>query len=89
MLRAQHFSQVRTELAPRDWASMATLSELQFVEAAPALVPDAISPLVARMRLMLSSLKPRSDAEALKLLRTSFPQSTLSERLSALSSLPR
>lgn len=64
---------------------MATLSELQFLDGAPAIAPDSISPLVSRMRLMLSTLKPRSDAEALKLLRTRFPQSTLSERLSALS----
>lgn len=68
---------------------MATLSELQFVESAPAIVPDTILPLVGRMRLMLSTLNPRSDAEALKLLRTSFPQSTLSERLIALSHLRR
>lgn len=64
---------------------MATLSGLQFIEGAPAIAPESISPLVSRMKLMLSTLKPRSDAEALKLLRTSFPQSTLSERLSALS----
>jgi hypothetical protein len=68
---------------------MATFSELRFVESAPTLAPDPLSPLVGRMRLMLSTLKPRSDAEALKLLRTSFPQSTLSERLSALSDLRR
>jgi len=66
---------------------MATLSELQFIDSAPALAPDAVSPLVTRMRLMLATLKPRSDAEALKLLRTSFPQSTLGERLNALSTL--
>jgi hypothetical protein len=68
---------------------MATLSDLQFVERAPALAPADTSSLVARMRLMLLTLKPRSDAEALKLLRTSFPQSTLDERLSALTDLPR
>jgi hypothetical protein len=68
---------------------MATLSELQFVEGAPAIAPDSISPLVTRMRLMLSTLTPRSDAEALKLLRISFPQSSLSERLNALSNLRR
>lgn len=64
---------------------MATLSELKFIEGAPAIAPDSISPLVVRMRLLLSTLQPRSDAEALKLLRTSFPQSTLNERLNALS----
>jgi hypothetical protein len=68
---------------------MATLSELQFIDRAPAIAPDSISPLSSRMRLMLSTLKPLSDADALKLLRTSFPQSTLSERLNALSSLRR
>ncbi len=68
---------------------MATFSELQFIDGAPAIVPDGISPLVVRMRLMLSTLKPRSDAEALQLLRRSFPQSTLTERLSALSDLRR
>ncbi len=68
---------------------MAALSDLRFIESAPTLAPVDASPLVARMRLMLSTLKPRSDAEALKLLRTSFPQSSLNERLSALSSAPR
>jgi hypothetical protein len=68
---------------------MGTFTSLQFLESAPALAPDFLSPLVGRMRLMLSTLQPRSDAEALKLLRTSFPQSTLSERLNALSILRR
>jgi hypothetical protein len=64
---------------------MAMLSDLQFLERAPALAPEDATPLIGRMRLMLATLKPRSDAEALKLLRTNFPQSTLGERLSALS----
>jgi len=68
---------------------MATLSHLQFVEGAPAIAPEGASPLIARMRLMLGSLRPLSDAEALKLLRTSFPHSTLSERLNALSNTRR
>lgn len=68
---------------------MAIFSNLQFVEGAPALAPDEAGPLVGRMRLMLAMVRPRSDAEALKLLRTSFPYSTLSERLSALSGIPR
>ncbi len=66
---------------------MATHADLRFIENAPALAPDAVTPLVTRMRLMLATLKPRSDAEALKLLRTSFPQSTLGERLSALTAI--
>ncbi len=68
---------------------MRAFTGLQFLESAPTLAPDHLSPLVGRMRLMLSTLRPRSDAEALKLLRTSFPQSTLSERLSALSNTQR
>lgn len=68
---------------------MATLSELQFLDGAPATAPDSVSPLESRMRLMLSTLRPISDAEALKLLRTSFPQSTLNERLNALTTLRR
>ncbi|MBX3514220.1 MAG: transferase [Xanthobacteraceae bacterium] len=64
---------------------MAIFSDLQFVDGAPALAPQEASPLIGRMRLMLSTLAPRSDAEALRLLRTSFPESTLGERLSALS----
>jgi hypothetical protein len=40
--------------------------------------------LIKRMRIMLAAVKPRSDAEALKLLRANFPDSTLGERLSAL-----
>jgi hypothetical protein len=68
---------------------MTTLSELDFIHSAPAIAPESLSPIAARMRLMLSTLQPRSDADALKLLRTGFPQSTLSERLNALSSLRR
>jgi hypothetical protein len=68
---------------------MAMLSELQFVDGAPAIAPDYPSPLVSRMRVMLSTVRPNTDAEALKFLRTSFPQSTLSERLNAISSLRR
>jgi hypothetical protein len=68
---------------------MSAFIGLQFLESAPTLAPDDLSPLVGRMRLMLSTLRPRSDAEALKLLRTRFPQSTLSERLSALSNTQR
>jgi hypothetical protein len=63
---------------------MAAFSGLQFVEGAPALVPDDASSLIKRMRIMLAAVKPRSDAEALKLLRANFPDSTLGERLSAL-----
>lgn len=66
---------------------MATLSELQFVDTAPAVAPECVSPLTKRMHLMLATLKPRTDAEALKLLRTSFPHSTLHERLNALTRL--
>lgn len=68
---------------------MASLADLQFLKGAPALVPDEISPLLGRMRTLLFAVKPRSDAEALKLLRTRFPESTLSERLHALSGLRR
>lgn len=63
---------------------MAAFSELQFVDGAPTLAPEDASVLIQRMRVMLSALKPRSDAEALKLLRAKFPESTLGERLTAL-----
>ncbi len=68
---------------------MATLPELKFFEDAPTIVPESTTSLARRMLLLLSALNPRSDAEALKLLRSRFPQSTLSERLSALSNLRR
>ncbi len=68
---------------------MATLSNLQFIEAAPALAPDDVSPLLRRMQVMLFAIRPRSDAEALKFLRTRFPESSLSERLTALTHLRR
>jgi hypothetical protein len=68
---------------------MAAFSGLQFIEGAPALAPDDASSLVKRMRIMLAAIKPRSDAEALKLLRANFPDSTLGERLSALSRAAR
>lgn len=61
------------------------ISGLQFVENAPPLVPGRIHDLDQRMQTMLAALKPRSDAEALKMLRANFPQSTLAERLRALS----
>lgn len=68
---------------------MGSLTDLQFLEGAPTLVPEEISPLLGRMRTLLFAVKPRSDAEALKLLRTRFPESTLRERLHALSCLRR
>jgi hypothetical protein len=73
------------ETPPLGLKVMATLSELQFVEGAPALAPEDASSLIKRMRIMLSAIRPRSDAEALKLLRANFPDSTLGERLVALS----
>ncbi len=68
---------------------MNVFSGLQFVEGAPALAPEDASSLLKRMRVMLSAVKPRSDAEALKLLRANFPDSTLGERLVALARKPR
>jgi hypothetical protein len=68
---------------------MATLADLPMIQSAPAIAPEELSPMTTRMHLMLAAIKPRSDAEALRLLRTSFPQSTLNERLSALSRLRR
>jgi len=67
---------------------MTAFSGLQFVEGAPALAPEDVSPLLKRMRMMLSAVRPRSDAEALKLLRANFPDSTLGERLTALARKP-
>lgn len=66
---------------------MASFADLQFLNGSPALAPNDVSPLLARMRTMLFAVKPRTDAEALKLLRVRFPESTLSERLHALSAL--
>ncbi len=63
---------------------MPAFSELQLITDAPTVAPEYDSPLTKRMQLMLATLKPRTDAEALKLLRTSFPHSTLNERLGAL-----
>lgn len=64
------------------------ISNLQFVENAPPLAPGRQPDLDQHMQTMLSALKPRSDAEALKMLRANFPQSTLAERLRALSRRP-
>ena len=39
---------------------------------------------VAAMRAMLASIRPGSDAEALKALRAAFPETTLAERVAVL-----
>lgn len=58
--------------------------DLQFISDAPAIAPDGFAALEGRMALMLSALKPRSDAEALRLLRANFPESSLAQRMAAL-----
>lgn len=65
-----------------------TIPDLQFVENSPPLAPGQKADLDQHMQTMLAALKPRSDAEALKMLRANFPQSTLAERLRALSRRP-
>ena len=53
------------------------------------LVPDGTSDLAQTMADRIMSFSPASDAEALKLLRSVFPSSSLSLRVAALAFLAR
>ena len=53
------------------------------------LVPDGASDLAQSMADRVMSFAPASDAEALKLLRATFPASSLSLRVAALAFLTR
>mgnify|MGYP001172796713 CR=1 FL=1 len=63
-----------------------TLPELPLIESSPPLVPAGPFGLAGKMQTLLQALKPRTDAEALRLLRANFPHSSLTERMNALSS---
>lgn len=43
-----------------------------------------VTAVMNRMTRMLKTVRPTSDAEALKMLRAAFPQTSLSERIAAL-----
>jgi len=59
-------------------------AHLPYLDQAPSLSPTGIATLQARMEVLLQALRPRSHAEALRLLRARFPESTLAERIAAL-----
>jgi hypothetical protein len=58
---------------------------MQMILESPPLAPEIpITATVNRMTRMLKTVRPATDAEALRLLRTAFPQSTLTDRIVAL-----
>jgi hypothetical protein len=59
-------------------------ANLPYLAQSPSVSPAGMSTLEARMEVMLRALRPRSHAEALRLLRARFPESTLAERIAAL-----
>jgi hypothetical protein len=59
---------------------------MQMILESPSLSPDApVTATMNRMTRLLKTVRPVSDAEALRLLRAVFPQTTLKDRIAALS----
>ncbi len=58
---------------------------MQMILESPSLPPDApVTATMNRMTRLLKTVRPVSDAEALRLLRAVFPQTTLRDRIAAL-----
>jgi hypothetical protein len=58
---------------------------MQMILQSPPLASEIpITATVNRMTRMLKTVRPATDAEALRLLRTAFPQATLTDRIAAL-----
>jgi hypothetical protein len=53
-------------------------------DSATAAAEPPITAAMNRMTQMLKAVRPASDAEALRMLRAAFPQTSLSERIAAL-----
>jgi hypothetical protein len=62
-------------------------SSMQMILEAPPLAAEMpVTATMNRMRRMLSTVRPATDAEALRMLRSAFPQTTLAERIAAIAS---
>jgi hypothetical protein len=60
-------------------------SQMQMILESPSLAPDVpVTAIMNRMTRMLQSVRPATDAEALRLLRAAFPQTSLADRIAAL-----
>ena len=60
-------------------------SQMQMILESPSLLPDVpVTAAMNRMTRMLKHVRPATDAEALRLLRAAFPQSSLADRIAAL-----
>jgi hypothetical protein len=58
---------------------------MQTILESPSLSPDApVTATMNRMTRLLKTVRPGSDAEALRMLRAAFPQTSLSDRIAAL-----
>jgi hypothetical protein len=56
------------------------------LESPPLAAEMPVTATKNRMRRMLSTVRPATDAEALRMLRSAFPQTTLAERIAAIAS---
>jgi hypothetical protein len=60
-------------------------SQMQMILESPSLAPNApITATMNRMTRMLKHVRPATDAEALRLLRAAFPQTSLADRIAAI-----
>jgi hypothetical protein len=58
---------------------------MEMILESPSLSPDApVTATMNRMTRLLKTVRPMSDAEALKMLRAAFPQTSLTDRIAAL-----
>ncbi len=58
---------------------------MQMILESPSLSPDApVTATMNRMTRLLKAVRPASDAEALRMLRAAFPQTSLTDRIAAL-----
>jgi len=58
---------------------------MQMILESPSLSPDApVSATMNRMTRLLKTVRPMTDAEALRMLRAAFPQTSLQDRIAAL-----
>jgi hypothetical protein len=58
---------------------------MQMILESPALSPEApVTATMNRMTRLLKTVRPGSDAEALRMLRAAFPQTSLKDRIEAL-----
>lgn len=62
---------------------------MQMILESPPLAPEVpVTAAMNRMTRMLKHERPATDAEALRMLRAAFPQSSFAERIAALARYP-